>query len=192
MAKLSLLLVFIFSFSYLIGQTSQSTTGASFVSNSMRFNEAEILTTIETLNENNSFKELAEIINISKERWNQSEKVIASLSQLLKENHPIYKGKGYNEVLQFRAYLIYSFSFFPRHESIIKYIIYELNYSDYLNVKGASIYTARKYHDKILSTLIENYTTDSYNVKVNFTAILSEISLISVIESLGMLVPGFL
>jgi len=134
----------------------------------MTISENEMKDKIETASENNTFKELAEIINICKLEFNKSEIVLVAMSEWLKENNSIYSSKSFNEVLQFRAYLIYSFSFFLKNENVLKYLIYELNYSDNINIKGASIYTAKVYNDETLSLLIEPYTDDNYDVKVNF------------------------
>ncbi len=132
-------------------------------------NENEMIEKIKKANKNNTFKELADLITTCKLEFSTSEKTVLSLSEWLKENNSIYTGKGFTEVLQFRAYLIYSFSFFIKNENVLNYLIYELNYSDNLNIIGASIHTARFYNDSTLNLLIEPFTNDNYNSKVNFT-----------------------
>lgn len=153
MSRLSFTLLFLLTFSCLFVQG----------------NENEMIEKIKKADKNSTFKELADLITTCKVELSTSEKTVSSLAAWLKENNSIYTGKSFNEVLQFRAYLIYSFAFFSKNENVLKYLIYELNYSDNLNIIGASIYTARFYNDSALNLLIQTFTNDNYNVKVNFT-----------------------
>jgi cytochrome oxidase Cu insertion factor (SCO1/SenC/PrrC family) len=167
MSRLSFSLFFLLTFSGLTGQRNIYVSKLQNPTNSC-CNENEMIEKIKKADKNKTFAELADIITTCKGEFSTSSNIVSSLSEWLKENNSIYTGKSFNEVLQFRAYLIYSFSFFIKNETVLKYLIYELNYSDNLNIIGSSIYTSRLYKDSTLNLLIERFTSNNYNVKVNF------------------------
>lgn len=169
MTKLSLILFLLISFSSLFSQPNSVQPNFSG-DNDRNLDELEMMKKIEIANESNTLQELVELINTSKLSFNKSQKITECFAKWLVENSPIYRGKSFNDVLQFRAYLIYSLSFFAKNEKVLKYLNYELTFSDNLNVIGAAIYTARFYDDRSLYSLIRPFAEDNFkNVKVNFT-----------------------
>lgn len=135
----------------------------------VEMNEESLAKSIKNANGQHSLAELAALIETSKANFNQSDLIVENLSLWLTENHPIYDGRGFNDVLQFRSYLLYSFSFFPKNERVLAYLISELTLSDNQNIVCSSIFTGKKYHDNRLIPLVEKFTTDEYRAKVNFS-----------------------
>ncbi|MGH2666807.1 SCO family protein [Flavobacterium sp.] len=140
-------------------------------SNTVNFeaNEEDFAERIKKANGKNSFTELTALIETSKSNYNQSDSIVENLSLWLTENHPIYDGKGFNDALEFRSYLLYSFSFFPENKRVLDYLISELTLSDNQNIICSAIFTGRKYPDNRIIPLIEKFTSDDYNIKVNFS-----------------------
>lgn len=124
---------------------------------------------IKNANGQDSFAELAALVETAKANFSSSDLITENLSVWLTENHPIYKDKGFNEVLQFRSYLLYAFSFFPNNDRVLGYLISELTFSDNQNIVCSCVFTSRKYDDKRLMPLIEKLTTEDYRATVNFS-----------------------
>ncbi|TGD57928.1 SCO family protein [Flavobacterium humi] len=124
---------------------------------------------IKNANGQDSFAQLAALTETAKANFSDSASITENLSFWLAENHPIYDGKGFNEALQFRAYLLHSFSFFPANDRILGYLISELTFSDNQNIVCAAVFTSKKYHDSRLIPLIEKLATDAYRTTVNFS-----------------------
>jgi cytochrome oxidase Cu insertion factor (SCO1/SenC/PrrC family) len=77
-----------------------------------------------------SFNQLLYIIECCADDFSCSLNISAGLTDWLRENHSIYKGKGSIGVNQFRGFLIYSLKKFIPTPALLKYIKSELTYSD--------------------------------------------------------------
>jgi cytochrome oxidase Cu insertion factor (SCO1/SenC/PrrC family) len=130
--------------------------------------EEEIIFKLQNVSHSTTFGELSQLLNECKLNYGSSVKVVTLLSEWLRENHTIYRGKGYIEVMQFRAFLIYTFSFFVSDSTVLKYLIYELNYSDNNNIIAACLHTARIYNDSSLASMVRKFTSSNNDLKVNF------------------------
>jgi cytochrome oxidase Cu insertion factor (SCO1/SenC/PrrC family) len=136
-----------------------------------RYTADSLVKTIAAVGQQHSFAQLWQLLEACKKYGSQSKPVAENLAAWLNEGHPIYAEKGYNETLQFRAYLLYALSFFPPTDELLKYVVYELNFADNKNIIGAAIYTARLFPgDSSLMALAEKYSADGFAPAVNFTS----------------------
>lgn len=108
--------------------------------------------------------ELTTLVNICKEYCQTSNTVTKALIGLLRENHPVYKGRSPIETNQLRGFVMASLQHFPPQEDLFRYVKAELMFGAHPYNIAAAAAAARKFdnHASELIPLLELYLQNTF------------------------------